>query len=165
MGNALRKALIATTAAVALTVGTVAVPSSAEAHWRGGGWGLGLGLAGLAIGTGIALAATTPYYGGYYPAYGGYGYGPYAYGYGYPYGGYRARTTTVVVATIRPIGVPTMAMLAARLIDVPTMAMLVVRPIGVPTMATDIRPIVARTPATGSSARLGPFASVLSEAA
>src|SRR5215211_9142757 len=40
--------------------------------FRGGGWGLGA--AGLAIGTGIALAATAPHaYGGYAPyAYGGY---------------------------------------------------------------------------------------------
>src|SRR5204863_1050651 len=58
-------------------------------HWRGGGWGLGA--AGLAIGTGIALAATAPYaYGGYYP-YGGYyddyyAYPSYTYGYGHPYG-------------------------------------------------------------------------------
>jgi len=40
--------------------------------------------------TGLALAATAPYYGGYYadPYY--YGYRPYAYGYGYPYGYRRA---------------------------------------------------------------------------
>jgi hypothetical protein len=59
--------------------------------FNGGGWGLGA--AGLAIGTGIALAATAPYaYGGYAP-YGGYydddyyAYPRYSYGYGYP--GYR----------------------------------------------------------------------------
>jgi len=44
----------------------------------------------LVFGTGLALAATAPYYGGYYadPYY--YGYRPYAYGYGYPYGYRRA---------------------------------------------------------------------------
>ena len=84
MRDLVRKAVIAVTAVITITATTVAVPTSAEArwgggfrgggfhgggwhgggHWRGGGWGLGA--AGLAIGTGIALAATAPYaYGGY----------------------------------------------------------------------------------------------------
>src|SRR5215203_329645 len=99
MRDLFRKAVIAATAIITITATTVAVPTSAEARWgggfrgggfhgggfhgggfhgggfyrggfRGGGWGLGA--AGLAIGTGIALAATAPYaYGGYAP-YGGY---------------------------------------------------------------------------------------------
>src|SRR3954465_7957884 len=109
MRHLVQKAVIPGNAVIAITATTVAVPTSAEArwgggfhgggfrgggwhgggHWRGGGWGLGA--AGLAIGTGIALAATAPYaYGGYYPyAYGGYyddyyAYPSYTYGYGYP---------------------------------------------------------------------------------
>src|SRR6187431_2690291 len=74
MRDLIRKAVIAATAVITVTATTVAVPTSAEArwgggfrgggwhgggHWRGGGWGLGA--AGLAIGTGIALAATAPF--------------------------------------------------------------------------------------------------------
>src|SRR4051794_41607498 len=82
MRNALRKAVIAATAVGTMAVATVTLPSSAEARWgggwRGGGWhggwhgggwrgrGWGGGGAGLAIGTGLALAATAPYYGGCY---------------------------------------------------------------------------------------------------
>ena len=108
MRDLVRKAVIAATALITITATTVAVPTSAEArwgggfhgggfrgggwhgggHWRGGGWGLGA--AGLAIGTGIALAATAPYaYGGYYDD-DYYAYPRYTYGYGYPYGYRRA---------------------------------------------------------------------------
>src|SRR4029077_3778706 len=95
MRNALRQAGIATTALVTMAGATVALPRPADARWgggwhgggwhgggwHGGGWrggGWGWGAAGLAIGTGLALAATAPYYGGYYadPYY--YGYRPYA---------------------------------------------------------------------------------------
>ena len=115
MRDTFRKAVIAAATVIAIGATTVALPTSANARWgggwHGGGWhgggghwhggwrggGWGWGLAGLAVGTGFALAATAPYYGGYYGYYddpyyyGGYGgYRPYAYGYGYPYGYRRA---------------------------------------------------------------------------
>jgi len=71
------------------TIGLAAVPSSAEAHWRGGGWGPGLaaGLIGAAVIGGLASSAYAygpgyGYYGGY-PGYGYYddGYAPVTYGY------------------------------------------------------------------------------------
>jgi hypothetical protein len=70
----------------ALIAGTVAATSiagstSADAHWRGGGWIGPAIVGGLVLG---AFAASRPY------AY-GYGYPAYGYGYGYPayrYGGY-----------------------------------------------------------------------------
>ena len=83
MSDLFRKTAIAATAAIAISTTTIAASTPAEAYWRGGGWGWGL--AGLAIGTGLAFAATAPYYGGYDDPY-DYGYRPYAYGYGYPYG-------------------------------------------------------------------------------
>jgi len=87
MRDLFRKTAIAATAAIAIATTTIAASTPAEAHWRGGGWGWGV--AGFAIGAGLALAATAPYYGGYgNPYY--YGYRPYAYGYGYPYGYRRA---------------------------------------------------------------------------
>ena len=107
MRDLVRKAVFALTAVITITATTVAVPTSAEARWgggfrgggfHGGGWhggghwrgGWGLGAAGLAIGTGIALAATAPYaYGGYYDD-DYYAYPRYTYGYGYPYGYRRA---------------------------------------------------------------------------
>ena len=73
MRDLVRKAVFAVTAVITITATTVAVPTSAEARWgggfHGGGWhggghwrgGWGLGAAGLAIGTGIALAASAPY--------------------------------------------------------------------------------------------------------
>jgi hypothetical protein len=55
------------------TIGAAAVPSTAQARggWRGGGrgWGRGWGW-GPAVGIGLGLAASYPYYGGAYYAYG-----------------------------------------------------------------------------------------------
>ena len=62
MRDLFRKTAIAATAAIAISTTTIAASTPAEAYWRGGGWGWGL--AGFAIGTGLALAATAPYYGG-----------------------------------------------------------------------------------------------------
>jgi len=70
----MKRILIATAAAVALTLATVAAPQQAEAHWRGGGVAAGI-IGGLAAGALIGAAAN-----GYYgpgPYY--YGPGPYAY--------------------------------------------------------------------------------------
>jgi hypothetical protein len=90
----------------ALGLSTVAAPTPAEAHWRGGGFGPALAgglLAGAVIG-GLASSAYAygpgygyyrpAYYGGYAPAYyGGYGYDP------YPWGGY---TTTYYTTGYAP---------------------------------------------------------------
>jgi len=94
-------AIVATVAAL----GTAAVTSPAEAHWRGGGWGPGIGF-GLVAGA-LAAGAVGAYgpYGYYGPGYGYYGpryyrrayygpgpyayYGPRPYGYGPRY--YRPR--------------------------------------------------------------------------
>ena len=76
----MRKAVLALATAVTIGITTLAAPSPAEAHWRGGGWGPGIagGLIGAALIGGLASSAY---------AYGpGYGYGGYP-GYGY-YGGY-----------------------------------------------------------------------------
>jgi hypothetical protein len=71
---------------------SAAAPMVETVQWRRWGWGgVGLGLAAGAI-IGGAIAASSPYYGGYgyYPAYYGYGYG-YGYpAYGYPAYGYAA---------------------------------------------------------------------------
>ena len=90
MATRTSKVAIAGLAALTLALGSV---SSANAAWRGhwggghwgggwhgGGWhrgGWGWGAAGLAVGTGLAIAATAPYRYGY-PYY-GYGYPSYAY--------------------------------------------------------------------------------------
>lgn len=100
-----KTALILATAG-ALGFSTVAAPTPAEAHWRGGGFGPALAgglLAGAVIG-GLASSAYAygpgygyyrpAYYGGYAPAYyGGYGYDP------YPWGGY---TTTYYTTGYAP---------------------------------------------------------------
>jgi hypothetical protein len=104
MSTKLRKVGLAAATAIAIAGMTVALPGAADArwggwhggYWRGGGWGWG-GV-GLGLATGLAIAATAPYYRGYYGYapyyYGGYpyayGYGYPAYGYGYPYGYRRA---------------------------------------------------------------------------
>jgi len=75
----MKKVLIATAAAAALTIASVAAPQQAEAHWRGGGVAAGI-IGGLAAGALIGAAANG-YYGGYY------GPGPYYYGPG-PYAAY-----------------------------------------------------------------------------
>jgi hypothetical protein len=100
MSMRLRKIGLAAVTAVAIAGMTVALPGAADARWGGwrgghwhggwgwGGWGVGLGLA-----TGLAVAATAPYYRGYYGYYDPYYYGdyPYTYGYGYPAYGYGYR--------------------------------------------------------------------------
>ena len=86
----MKKTVFALATAVTVGVTALAVPSPAEAHWRGGGWGPGIaaGLIGAAVVGGLASSAYaygpgygyygSPYYGGYAPAYyGGYGYNPY----------------------------------------------------------------------------------------
>lgn len=83
----LRRLSVASVASIAIIGAAIAVPTTANArwgggghwhggggHWHGGGWGWG-GV-GLGLATGLALGAGYPYYGGY-------GYGPYAYDYGY----------------------------------------------------------------------------------
>ena len=94
----MKKTALVLAAMAALSLGAVAAPSSAEAHWRGGGFGPGLAgglIAGAVIG-GIASSAYAygPGYGYGYPGYGYYAsYAPAYYG-GYdlyPWGGY---TTT-----------------------------------------------------------------------
>ena len=83
MSTKLRKIGLAAATAIAIAGMTVALPGAADARWggwHGGGWGWG-GV-GLGLATGLAIAATAPYYRGYY------GYAPYAYGYGYPAYGY-----------------------------------------------------------------------------
>lgn len=85
----LRRLSVASVASIAIIGAAIAVPTTANArwgggghwhggggHWHGGGWGWGWGGVGLGLATGLALGAGYPYYGGY-------GYGPYAYDYGY----------------------------------------------------------------------------------
>ena len=98
----MRKTLIAAASAAGIAaLVIIAAPSAAEARWgwgggwygggwggwHGGGWGWrrGWGWGGAALGAGLGLALTTPYYG--YDDYPYYGYG---YPYSYPpyYGGY-----------------------------------------------------------------------------
>jgi len=78
MRCAMRKILIATTAAAALIAASVAAPQPADAHWRGHGGAVAAGvIGGLAAGALIGAAA-----GGYYgpgPYY-AYAPGPYYYG-------------------------------------------------------------------------------------
>ena len=82
---------MALVASATIGLSCLAVPSHAEAHWRGGGWGPGLagGLIGAAVIGGLASTAYAygpgyGYYGGY-PAYGYYddGYAPVSYGTSY----------------------------------------------------------------------------------
>jgi hypothetical protein len=89
----MKKTVLALATAATVGMASLAAPSPAEAHWRGGGWGPGLaaGLIGAAVVGGIASSAYAygPGYG--YNGYPGY-YGGYAPAYydGYPayYGGY-----------------------------------------------------------------------------
>lgn len=74
----MRKSALALVAAAAIGFTSLAVPSQADAHWRGRGWGgpgIAAGLIGAAVIGGLASSA--------------YAYGP-GYGYydGYPYGYY-----------------------------------------------------------------------------
>ena len=84
----MKKTLFALATAATVGMTALAAPSPAEARWRGGGWGPGIaaGLIGAAVIGGIASSAYAygpgygygyPYYGGYAPAYYGYGYDPY----------------------------------------------------------------------------------------
>jgi hypothetical protein len=76
--------LIALASAAMIGVTAVAIPSQAEARWRGGGWWVpGAVIGGLALGAAIA---SRPYY--YGPGYYGYAYAPGYGAYGYGYGGY-----------------------------------------------------------------------------
>ena len=101
----MKKAVFALATAATIAVAASAVPSPAEAGWRGGGWGPGLA-GGLIAGAVIGGIASNAYaYGPGYGYYGGPGYGydggyapayyggyPADYGYGYApayYGGYR----------------------------------------------------------------------------
>ena len=70
-----RKAVLATTAALALTAIAPTASYAGGRHWHGGGGGAAAAAAFAAIGTGLAIAATRDSY--------AYDYGP---GYGY-YGG------------------------------------------------------------------------------
>ena len=97
----MKKAAMALATAAVVGFTTLAAPSPAEAHWRGGGFGPGLagGLIAAAVIGGIASSAYAygpryGYYGGYAPAYyGGYapayygGYAPAYYGYAPAYYG------------------------------------------------------------------------------
>jgi hypothetical protein len=76
----MKKAVLALATAATIAVTALAIPSPAEARWRGGGWGPGLA-GGLIAGAVIGGIASNAY--AYGPGYGYYG-GP---GYGY-YGGY-----------------------------------------------------------------------------
>jgi len=87
-GAAMKRTVLALVAAATIGLTSLAVPSQAEAHWRGGGWGPGLagGLIGAAVIGGLASSAYGygsgyGYYGGY-PGYGYYddGYAPVTYG-------------------------------------------------------------------------------------
>ena len=71
------KTMMAVAAAATLAI-TAAMPTQADAHWRGRGGGALIG--GLALGAiaGAAIASSRPYY-GYGPGY-GYGYAPAYYG-------------------------------------------------------------------------------------
>jgi hypothetical protein len=97
MSTKLRKVGLAAVTAFAVAGMTVALPGAADArwggwhggHWRGGGWGWGGWGVGLGLATGLAVAATAPYYRGYYGYNDPYYYGGYPYAYGYPYYGYR----------------------------------------------------------------------------
>ena len=90
----MKKAVLALATAATIGFTTLAAPSPAEAHWRGGGFGLGLagGLIGAAVIGGIASSAYAygPGYGYYGPGYGYYGpryYRPAYYGGPYAYYG------------------------------------------------------------------------------
>jgi hypothetical protein len=102
--SAMRRTLItAASAAGMAALVLIAAPSATEARWgwgggwhgggwggwRGGGWGWrrGWGWGGAALGAGLGLALTAPYYGYDYPYY------DYGYPYSYPpyYGGYYGR--------------------------------------------------------------------------
>jgi hypothetical protein len=76
----MKKAILALATAVTIGVTALAVPSPAEARWRGGGWGPGIagGLIGAAVIGGLASSA--------------YAYGP----------GYGAIQVTVTTAATRP---------------------------------------------------------------
>jgi hypothetical protein len=78
-GLAMKKTVLALVAAATIGFTSLAVPSQAEARWRGGGWGPGIagGLIGAAVIGGLASSAYA-----YGPGYGGYS------GYGYYDGGY-----------------------------------------------------------------------------
>jgi hypothetical protein len=86
--TAMKKTVLALVAAATIGFTSLAAPSQAEAHWRGGGWGPGIagGLVGAAVIGGLASSAYAygPGYGGY-PAYGYYdnGYAPVYYGTSY----------------------------------------------------------------------------------
>jgi hypothetical protein len=83
-----KKFATAALTALVIATGVLTTSSSADAHWRGGGWIGPAIIGGIALG---ALAASTSYgYGGYYGspyyAYGGpYHYGPRYVAYGGPY--------------------------------------------------------------------------------
>jgi hypothetical protein len=88
-GLAMKKAVLALVAVATIGFTSLAVPSQAEARWRGGGWGPGIagGLIGAAVIGGLASSAYAygpgyGYYTGYPYGYGGYydGYAPVVYG-------------------------------------------------------------------------------------
>ena len=74
----MKKTMMAVAAAATLAV-TAAMPTQADAHWRGRGGGALIG--GLALGAiaGAAIASSRPAY-AYPPGYGYHGYGPAYYG-------------------------------------------------------------------------------------
>jgi len=80
----MKKTILAVATAATIAVGTLSAPTTADAHWRGGGVGLGI-LGGVAAGAIIGSAiANRP---GFYTYDGYYADAPYA----CPYGGYWAR--------------------------------------------------------------------------